>query len=143
MTFHPSRDDNSYVARPAQHVQYEDVTRSGVSTKHKSSSHAKVHRHPHGGAINAAAVSGVSKERPILTMEMIQTSLDTGQLAAILGIQKKTLQNRLSDTTNPNPNYPRYFTLGVGGEKRFPLAWIDEWLQENIQISDNAPRAKV
>ena len=73
---------------------------------------------------------------------MMDQSRTVSELAVVLRIEKKTLQNRLSDVKNPNRNHPRYFTLGYKGEKLFPREWTAEWLQREIKISGISPKAK-
>ena len=76
---------------------------------------------------------------------MILKARTVAEVAAVLHIEKKTLQNRISaDKLSPssNPKFPKYFTLGQDGEKLFPREWTLEWLQRNIQISGFQTGAK-
>jgi hypothetical protein len=145
MSFQPSRDDTHHVARPVQNVQYEDATRTATSTKNKSPTTPKLKRQSVGAGCAEAFISGPKDDWPILTAEMVLNSRTVAEVADLLHISKKTLQNRLSaDKVNPspNPNFPMYFKLGKDGEPLFPREWTNDWLQRNIQMSGVSPNAK-
>lgn len=145
MSFHPSRDDSPPVARPAQNAQYENVTRAATGTKEKTSTPPKLKSQSVGARHNEAFISGPKDDRPVLTEEMILKARTVAEVAAVLHIEKKTLQNRISAdklSPSPNPKFPKYFTLGQDGEKLFPREWTLEWLQRNIQISGFQTKAK-
>ena len=145
MSFHPSSVDTR-VARPAQHVQYENATRAAVGKENKASSAPKLKRQSVGAGCDEVFISGPKDDRPVLTEDMILNARTVTEVAEdVLRLEKKTLQNRLSsDKKNPSPNpkFPRYFTLGKDGEKLFPREWTFEWLQRNVHISGFPTEAK-
>jgi hypothetical protein len=72
------------------------------------------------------------EKRRTLTSEMLQKAVTTGQLADLLQIDLKTLQNRINQ--NQVKDFPEFITLPGSKTRMFPVEWINEWRQQRTWI---------
>ena len=72
------------------------------------------------------------EKRKTLTREMLQKAVTTGQLADLLQIDIKTLQNRINQ--NQVKDFPEFITLPGSKTRIFPVEWINEWRLQRTWI---------
>jgi hypothetical protein len=72
------------------------------------------------------------EKRKTLTSEMLKQAVTTGQLADLLQIDLKTLQNRINQ--NQVKDFPEFITLPGSKTRVFPVEWINEWRRQTTWI---------
>ena len=72
------------------------------------------------------------EKRKTLTSEMLQKAVTTVQLADLLQIDLKTLQNRINQ--NQVKDFPEFITLPGSKTRMFPVEWINEWRLQRTWI---------
>ena len=80
------------------------------------------------------------EKRKTLTSEMLEKAVTTRQLADLLQIEVKTLQNRIHQ--NQVNDYPDYVTLPGSTIRIFPTEWIVEWRQQKTWIHGAVTRVQ-
>lgn len=144
MTFSPSDNGSHSNAHPAHQLQNDTAIARVVNAKRK----ANVDPKPANRELDRAL--GIRRPQPVrrteeekrksITVKMIQEALTVKQLAEVLRIAAKTLQNRLSD--KENGDYPEYVRVPGSKAKLFPKDWIDEWLQ-NTWIHGTVTKVRI